>query len=460
MRPFLRGTAGIVVAGGALLVAGCTSSGPGGGPSAGPSGSAAASVSAIAPSASHAPTTITVWSFNTLPHEVAAFKQTLAKLHTTYPWLTVKFVPGKDDAAFAKSVAAGSPPDVFVSTAPDNVAKFCFNGTVTPLNPYLASAKIDVAKTFPAATLVYTQYAGKQCALPLLVDAYALYYNKKMFAAAGITAPPKTMSELTADAKKLTVKNADGSIKTFGFMPRSDYNNNSSIYDGSQSGTQFYDKSGKATFASDPKWASLLQWDKGLIDWYGSGNVQKFVGTYNGHSDDAKNALLTGAAAMEVDGEWHVGEIAGEDKTFDYGVAPVPVLDAVASTYGVGNTVGTVAYLPSASKHKQEAFFALQQLTTDTPFLTSLADTVFNIPSTFDSLKAWDSAADPHWAPLVSIFQNPGSYYKQLTPAGDEDASDLGTFIQQYELGKVSNLQKGLASTASKVDKLNVQAKS
>jgi multiple sugar transport system substrate-binding protein len=280
-----------------------------------------------------------------------------------------------------------------------------------------------------------------------------------MFAAAGITTPPKTLSELTADAKKLTVKNSDGSIKTFGFIPRSDYNNNTSMYQGSQSGTVFYDKSGKATFASDPKWAKLIKWDKDLIDWYGAGSVQKFVGKYNSHTDDARNALLDGAVAMEVDGEWHVGEIASENKSFDYGVVPVPVLDDVANTYGVGNTVGTVAYIPAGSKHKQEAFFALQQLSTDTEFLTSLADTVFNIPSTFDSLKAWDGTTDPHWAELVKIFQNPGSYYKELTPAGAEDATDLGNFIQQYEQGKVSNLTSGLASTAKKVDKLNAQAK-
>ena len=139
---------------------------------------------------------------------------------------------------------------------------------------------------------------------------------------------------------------------------------------------------------------------------------------------------------MEVDGEWHIGEIADENKNFDYGVVPVPVLDDVASTYGAGNAVGTVAYIPAGSKHKDEAFFALQQLTTNTPFLTHLADTVFNIPSTFDSLAAWDNATEEHWATLVKIFQNPGSYYKQLTPAGAEDASDLGTLIQQYEGGQ------------------------
>ena len=49
---------------------------------------------------------------------------------------------------------------------PDNVAKFCYNGTVAPLDPYLAAAKVDVAKTFPAATLVYTQYARQAVRAP------------------------------------------------------------------------------------------------------------------------------------------------------------------------------------------------------------------------------------------------------------------------------------------------------
>ena len=161
---------------------------------------------------------------------------------------------------------------------------------------------------------------------------------------------------------------------------------------------------------------------------------------------------------MEVDGEWHVGEIADAKTNLDYGVVPVPVLDDVRDTYGAGTAVGTVAYLPSGSKHKQEAFFALQQLTTDTEFLTSLADTVYNIPSTFDSLRAWDKKDDEHWGPLVEIFANKGSYYKQLTPAGDEDATTWGNARQQYETGKNNDLQAVLKSTAAKIDKLNQDA--
>ncbi|MCO6004238.1 extracellular solute-binding protein [Actinoallomurus purpureus] len=432
----------------ALLLAGCTSAGPA---SSGPA-------TAISAGASHAPTTISVWTFNHLPNEVAAFTAALNRLHAKFPWLTVKFVPNKDDAAFAKAVAAGDPPDVFVAAAPDNVGKFCANGTVADLGPYLSSAKVNTAATFPAATLVYTKYQGKQCALPLLTDAFGLYYNKKMFAAAGITTPPKTLSELAADAKKLTVKNADGSIKTFGFVSRSDYNANRYLYTGVQSASRFYGGDGKATFATDPKWQQMLQWDKNLNDSYGPGNAQKFVGRYQPHADDTSNPFLTGAAAMEFDGEWHIGEIDTAKKGLDYGVAPMPVLDAASGTYGAGDTLGTVAYLPAGSKHKQEGFFALQQLTTDTTFLNTLADTVSNIPSTFASLQSWDKASDAHWKPLVDMFKNPGSYYKTLTPAGEEDMDTWKEFLLQYEQGKVANLPSGLTGIAKKIDNLNTQA--
>lgn len=433
---------------GTALLAGCTSAGP----------SSSQPATAISPGASHPPTTINVWTFNHLPNEVAAFTSAMSRLHAKYPWLTVNFVPNKDDAAFAKAVAAGDPPDVFISAAPNNVGKFCSNGTVVDLGAFLSSAKVNMAATFPAATLIYTKYQAKQCALPLLADAYALYYNKKMFAAAGITTPPKTLSELTADAKKLTVKNADGSIKTFGFVSRSDYNGNRYLYTGVQSGNEFYGKDGKATFGTDPKWQLLLQWDKDLDDSYGAANVQKFVGQYQSHADDANNPLLTGAAAMEYDGEWHVGEIDAANKGLDYGVAPMPVLDSAANTYGAGLSLGTVAFLSAGSKHRQEGFFALQQLTTDSTFLNTLADNVSNVPTTFAALQSWDKASDPHWKPFIDMFKNPGSYYKTLTPAGEEDMDTWKTFVLQYEQGQISNLPIGLAGIAKKIDEANTQA--
>jgi len=40
--------------------------------------------------------------------------------------------------------------------------------------------------------------------VPVYSLAYALYYNKKQFAAAGITMPPSSWDELVADGRKLT----------------------------------------------------------------------------------------------------------------------------------------------------------------------------------------------------------------------------------------------------------------
>jgi multiple sugar transport system substrate-binding protein len=415
-------------------------------------------VSSAAPptvAASHSPTTITVWSFNRLDNEVKAFQNSFTKLHEANPWLTVKFVPNKDDDAFAKAVAAGTPPDVFIADAPYNVAKFCHNRTVVDLNPYLKSAGIDAAKTFPAATTVYTQYEGKQCGLPILTDAFALVYNKKMFADAGITAPPKTLDELTEVAKKLTVKNPDGSIKRFGFVSRSDYNANSWMYMGVNAGAKFYGPDGKVTVASDPKWTSLLEWDKSLNDWYGNDQVQAFVGKYQPHTDDADNAFIKGDVAMAIEGEWHVGELADLAPSLDYGVAPTPMLDS--ASYGAGATAGTVAYVPAGSKHQSEAAFTVTQLATDTTFLNTLADTVYNIPSTFAALAAWDKASDPHWKPYVDIFQNPGTYFKAVTPAGAEDRVTWRAFLLDYESGKVT-LPGGLTDIATKIDSLNTAA--
>jgi len=431
-----------------VLLAGCTGGG----------GKAASTnnVTAITSGGNHAPTTITVWSFNTLPNEVKAFRDDLGRLHAKYPWLTVKFVPGKDDAAYAKAIAAGNPPDVFISTAPDNVGEFCHNGTVLDMTNYLKSAGIDVAATFPKASLIYTQYLGKQCALPLLTDAYGLYYNKKLFAAANIVAPPKTFTELADDAKKLTIKNSDGSIKQWGIVTREEWDSNANLYMGVQTNSNFY-ANGKATFASDPNWRALLGLDKSLQNYYGASNVAKFVARYQPHTDDAANPFLTGVIAMTYAGEWHIGENAAVP-SIDYGVAPFPVPDDQVSRYGVGNTQGTVLYISSHTQHPQEAFFAAQQLTTDTTFLDTLADAVSNIPSTFASLAAWNQANDPHWQTFISIFKNPGSYYKELTAAGAQDAQAWGQWVQDFEQGKVNDDGGGLQSIASQVDKLNTHA--
>jgi len=448
VRKTMAVIAGLALAG-AIGLGGCT----------GGNGPGAAATQAITDAANHAPATISVWVFNKLPTEVDAIQASMDRLRATYPWLTINLVTAKDDTAFAQAVTAGNPPDVFVTASPTNVAKFCFNGTVIDMNRLIQSAGLDMAATFPDFVLPYTQYQGQQCALPLLTDAYALYYNKAMFAAAGITDPPKTLSDLTADIKRLTIRDANGTITQWGMTPpRDDYGQTDSLFAGGQTGAQFYDANGKATMATDPTWAELLTWQKDLLDWYGQDQVQSFVATYSSHTDDAQNPFVTGVSAMEFDGEWHIGEVDANAPDLDYGVAPMAVPDSRATVYGAGNLAGTVVMIPAGSKQQDVAFLAVQQLTTDTEFLTSFASAMSNVPTTFASLSTWEGAADPKWKTFIDMANDPNSYWKSLTPAGQEDVDTWNKFIQQWEVGQVPDLPTGLSQIAANIDDLNQQA--
>jgi len=172
----------------------------------------------INPSASHAPVTISFWTEWSDPSEFATFNEAVDGFEAKYPWITVDAKKGLTDDKILAAISAGNPPDAVLSFGLDNVAKFCASGAWQDLNPFIQQSYLDL-KVFPPAVFKYTSYNGSQCAFPFLTDAYGLYYNKDLFAAKGLTEPPKTLSELTDMAKKLTVFNPDGSIKVAGFVP-------------------------------------------------------------------------------------------------------------------------------------------------------------------------------------------------------------------------------------------------
>ncbi|WP_143668197.1 ABC transporter substrate-binding protein, partial [Streptomyces carpinensis] len=68
-------------------------------------------------------------------------------------------------------------------------------------------AKIGGKDRFVDSALGSTGVQGQDpAAVPLYSMAYALYYNKKIFADAGIAKPPTTWAELVADGKKIQAK--------------------------------------------------------------------------------------------------------------------------------------------------------------------------------------------------------------------------------------------------------------
>ncbi|MFH9613716.1 ABC transporter substrate-binding protein [Streptomyces pratensis] len=163
--------------------------------------------------------------------------------------------------------------------------------------------------------------AGKEgeppAAVPLYSLSYALYYNKKMFADAGIATPPATWDQLVEDGKKLS-KDGKWALGAEG----SNLSNNihQTFVLGQQHGADFFDEEGKADFTSDGAVAAVKQY----VDFMAKDKI-----IAPGNAEYAQNQSLTdfakGRTAMVL---WQAAATtfaAQGMKPEDWGVAPVPV---------------------------------------------------------------------------------------------------------------------------------------
>jgi len=337
----------------------------------------------VAPSEDKTPVTLTLWHPWT-GDEKKIFEAQLTKFEQQYPWITVKAVGYPDSDTFddqvIKAIKGGNGPDAVLSFGPDYDGQYCSSGLMQDLSNYMDQDGVAIDQFAPAA-ITYTNFDDKQCMLPSLTDSFGLYYNKDMFAKAGITSPPKTMTELMDDAKKLTVKNSDGTIKVAGFVPLQDFEQ-LGIYDLARMwGAKFFDDNGDPVLASDPAWASALEWQKQMIDYYG---YDKLVRWQTGAGDEfsASHAFETGKLAMMLDGEWRVAFLKNEHPGLAYGTAPMPVDDAQPSRYGGGNVNGTIIGIPKGGGNRDEAWKLVKYLTTNDHALAKFSNGIRNVPST------------------------------------------------------------------------------
>jgi multiple sugar transport system substrate-binding protein len=428
----------------ALLVAACTA---GGGGSTGP-------VETVDPNAQHDPLTLTVWS-NFSGREGKVTTSVLQSITRKYPWMTVKHVLGKDDEAIVRAINGGTPPDVAISFTPDNSARFCQTKAFQDLNPNLQADNIDKNAVWPQAIFSYTQYNNIQCSLPMLTDAYGLYYNVDLLKKAGYNEPPKTLSELTAMAKKLTEYNPDGSIKVVGFFPLFGMYQNTVNTLGHAYAAKWYDTAGKPSLGTDPNWTKMLQWQKSIVDSVGYDKLQKFFGKLGGGDSEwsGQHGFETGKIAMMIDGEWRNAFIAADKSKVDYQTAPFPVDDAQPDLYGSGQVGGTIMGIPKGVKHPAESWLLVKYMTTDTQPLVTLAKGLRNVPSTVDSLKDPELNADPHFATFMKIFQHPRSTFKPVTLIGQVDQDLFGSLSEKYQAGKVNDLPSELKKLDDQIAK-------
>jgi multiple sugar transport system substrate-binding protein len=392
-------------------------------------------------------TNLTIW-VGWSARELSEFKKVVAEYDAKNPDVTVKVVGSINDDKITAALRSGSGPDVVSSFTSQNVGVYCPSGGWIDLNPYLKRDKINV-NIFPATTRYYTQYGGKRCALPLLADVYGFYYNKKLFKQAGLKRPPRTLAELTAYAKKLTTRKADGSLDVVGFDPFMGFYQNSIGAYQPLVGARYFDGQGNSSLGKDPAWQTLLRWQKSLVDYYGHDALVKWQ-TGAGDEWSAPHAFGRGKLAMMIDGEWRVAFLAADHKGLSYGTAPMPV--GKKSLYGAGYINGTIIGIPKNGKNRDEAWDLVKYLTTNTHALAKFSNGIRNVPSTAAATKSKELKPDPNFATFGKIFVNPKSSTIPVTPLGSAHLETLTSFLAKWQAGKVKDLQAGLADLDEQID--------
>jgi multiple sugar transport system substrate-binding protein len=368
----------------------------------------------------------------------------------SHPKIQVTVKGGQDDSKMTQAIGAGTGPDVGLSFSTDIVGKFCSSGAWIDLNQYINRDKLDLSK-YPAAVKQYTEFQGKRCSMPVLADAYGIYYNKDMFDKAGIAGPPKTLDELTADAQKLTVKNPDGSIKVAGFLPEWGFYENSPAHLGPAVGATWLTKDGKSAIGSDPAWKDLLTWQKSLVDWFGYDKLEAFKSSL-GDEFSADNAFQKGQVAINIDAEFRIAFLKDQTPDLKFGVASLPTKDS--SRYGSGYVTGNVIGISKTAKNPEAAWELIKYLTANTDTIVKLADGLKNVPTTTDALKASSLGSDPAFKNFIDIFNNPKSSTTPPSPVGPGYQEKFQNFLNDYQAGKVSDLNSGLKDIDNQINQL------
>lgn len=164
--------------------------------------------------------TITVWSGYP---ELAPFYEHVAEgMREEFPDLTVKVeaIPVREhERRIALGLTSGSSGPVLVELSGAFAQRYIDNGLIRPVPQRIIDFVTDPAN-FAEVFANDASSGGTLYGMPIFRGQTALYYNTDMFAAAGLTEPPKTMEEYSQYADKLTQRDADGNPLVSGWSLR------------------------------------------------------------------------------------------------------------------------------------------------------------------------------------------------------------------------------------------------
>jgi multiple sugar transport system substrate-binding protein len=232
-------------------------------------------------------------------------------------------------------LAGGAAPDVFAMDGP-LAPDYQGRDVLLDLQPLIERDGYDLGQLADQGVGVFKTADGKQYGLPRDLNVGVLYYNKKIFDAAGIPYPDDTWdwAKLTEVGKQLTLDtNSDGTMDQWGLYTETSDMENYWLSLVWQNGGDFFGADGKSTALTTPEAAGGLQRLQDLI-------YKDKIMAEPAIFAETGDAFEQGLAAMEVNGSWLVPthQAAG----IELGIAPIP--SGPAGRFTVVNPTGAVIY--------------------------------------------------------------------------------------------------------------------
>lgn len=253
------------------------------------------------------------------------------------------------DDTLLPALSADEGPDIVAMPA-ERLPVYADRGAFVDLSDWYASEESNTGELNPQAVEMVT-VNGAPYGVPTGFVPLSVFYNKALFAAAGIADFPQTWDEWRAAATQLTVdSDGDGTPEQYGLaLPDHDTVANGlwpTLFYGA--GGDVVEDADTAVIDSEANRAALDFWVSAIRDDKISPTGLDGIG--------ADELFSSGKAAMHVGGPW-MASIAA-DSGIDYGIAAVPAGPEDQAASAIGVAMGVTAQAGEAETAGAEAFFS------------------------------------------------------------------------------------------------------
>ncbi|MBN1439356.1 MAG: extracellular solute-binding protein [Anaerolineales bacterium] len=163
-----------------------------------PPDAAASSLPTVGPTRA-GPVTIRWWHTDDVTNTREVWRKLADEYTAAHPNVTIEITTpeggGSHKTAVDNAMRAGDPPDIFLSWGGSELTAYAKAGFLLDITGYLDADGGAWRETFGPGALGVFSFAGRNYGAPWEMGMAGIWYNKTLFARAGITAPPATWAE-------------------------------------------------------------------------------------------------------------------------------------------------------------------------------------------------------------------------------------------------------------------------